>query len=109
MMKNSVNVLLVCGYGVGSSAMLETVTAKALKERNIEANLDHTSAGELGGYVSWADIIAVNKKLMDMVDVDDLKNKNKHVIEVINMMDGQDIGNKIQDIVETSYKNAIKE
>lgn len=106
-MKDSINVLLVCGYGVGSSAMLEAVTAKALKERNIVANLDHTSAGELSGYVSWADIVAVNKKLMDIVDMDSLK--DKHVIEIINMMDGEGIGNKIQDIVKTHYENAIKE
>jgi PTS system ascorbate-specific IIB component len=106
-MKSSINVLLVCGYGVGSSAMLETVTAKALKERSIEAKLDHTSAGELSGFVNWADIVAVNKKLMDIVDMDSLK--DKHVIEIVNMMDGEGIGNKIQEIVKEHYKNAIKE
>jgi len=106
-MKSSINVLLVCGYGVGSSAMLETVTSKALKERKIEAELDHTSAGELRGFLDWADIIAVNKKLLESIDLTDFK--DKHVIEIINMVDGNDIGDKIQAIVKEHYKNAIKE
>lgn len=29
-MKDSVNILFVCGYGVGSSVMLQTVVKKAL-------------------------------------------------------------------------------
>ncbi|MCM3763639.1 PTS sugar transporter subunit IIB [Neobacillus niacini] len=105
-MKDSINILFVCGYGVGSSAMLEAVTSKALKARNISANLEHAAAGEVGGYVNWADIVAVNKKLMDIVDLDSFR--GKHVIEIENMMDGEGIGNKIQSIVTEHYQYAVK-
>lgn len=104
-MKDLVNVLIVCGYGVGSSAMTESILKKALKIRNINANLDHTSAGEAKGYANWADIIAVNKKLISIIDIDAFP--GKHIIEVENIMDGKKMGSQVELIVREYFPDAI--
>lgn len=106
-MKDKVNVLIVCGYGVGSSAMTESILAKALKSRNIQAELDHTSAGEAKGFSNWVDIVAVNKKLISIVDVDAFP--GKHIIEVENIMDGKKMGDQVEEVVRQYFPDAIKE
>lgn len=102
-MKNKVNILFVCGYGVGSSLMLKTVVGKALKEYNIENDMKHTAAGEASGYMEWADIVAVSKKLVDMISV----GQNKYLIEIENLMDGATIGKQINEIVVAHFPDAI--
>ncbi|VGM90567.1 Putative phosphotransferase enzyme II, B component [Salmonella enterica subsp. enterica serovar Stanley] len=66
-MKDSVNILFVCGYGVGSSVMLQTVVKKALAKYDFSFDMEHTAAGEVGGFTDWADIYAISKKLLDVV------------------------------------------
>lgn len=106
-MKNKVNILFVCGYGVGSSVMLKMVVEKALKKYNINCEMEHTAAGEAAGYMNWADIIAISKKLVDTVDTSVFK--NKHIIEIENLMDGEKIGKQIFEVVSVNFKNAIQE
>lgn len=69
-MKDSVNILFVCGYGVGSSVMLQTVVKKALAKYDFSFDMEHTAAGEVGGFTDWADIYAISKKLLDVVSLD---------------------------------------
>lgn len=52
-MKDSVNILFVCGYGVGSSVMLQTVVKKALAKYDFSFDMEHTAAGEVGGFTDW--------------------------------------------------------
>ena len=54
-----------------------------------------------------ADIIAISKKLVDTVDTSVFK--NKHVIEIENLMDGEKIGKQIFEVVNVHFKNAIQE
>ena len=46
-MKDKVNVLFVCGYGVGSSAISESIVKKALAADGINAEVKHTAVGEM--------------------------------------------------------------
>jgi PTS system ascorbate-specific IIB component len=103
-MKNSINILFVCGYGVGSSVMLKIVVEKALKERGIRCQTEHTAAGEATGYARWADIIAISKKLVDVVDLASFAGKD--IIQIENLMDGNKIGQQVQDIVMAKYPAA---
>lgn len=60
-MKDTINILFVCGYGVGSSVMLQTVVKKALTKYEFKVEMEHTAAGEVGGFTDWADIFAISK------------------------------------------------
>lgn len=104
-MKNKVNILFVCGYGVGSSLMLKMVVEKALKKYNVNCEMEHTAAGEAAGYIDWVDIVAVSKKLVDLIDLDSFK--NTHIIQIENLMDGEKISKQVFEIVEKHYKEAI--
>lgn len=44
-MKDTINILFVCGYGVGSSVMLQTVVKKALTKYEFKVEMEHTAAG----------------------------------------------------------------
>lgn len=97
-MEDKINILFVCGYGVGSSAILESIVQKNLLELNILANLSHTAVGEMGQYSRWADIVVISKKLAEGVNFSDFSDVK--IIEVINIMDGKGIANKIQEILK---------
>ena len=103
-MKDKINILFVCGYGVGSSVMLKIVVEKALKKLNINAEMEHTAAGEASGYINWVDIVAISKKLVNVIDLGAFK--NKHIIQIENLMDGEKIGAQINDLVEKHVKEA---
>ncbi len=100
-MKEKLNVLFVCGYGVGSSAMSEMVVSKGLKELNIKAEVKHTSVGEMDSMMDWVDVVAISKKLFEGVDVNNYP--GKHFIEVINIMDGKGIAKKIKVVVDEYF------
>lgn len=97
-MANQINVLFVCGYGVGSSAISESITKKALIELGIEAEVLHTAVGEMIQYRDWARVIVISKKLAEGVNVNDFANID--IIEVVNIMDGKGIASKIAKILE---------
>jgi len=102
-MKGKVNVLFVCGYGVGSSAMSETLVNRGLKNEKINAEVKHTSVGEMESMVDWADIIAISKMLAKGVQIG---RSDVHMIEVVNIMDGNGIARQIAAIVDQFYPDA---
>lgn len=105
-MKDKVNILLVCGYGVGSSLLLKMTAEKQMVKYGINAEMKHTSAGEASGLSDWADIIAVNNKLADIVNEREFP--GKHIIKIMNIMSGDEVGPAINNVVQEYYKDAIK-
>jgi len=105
-MKTSVNILFVCGYGVGSSVMLQSVVGKALKNYKFDYKMEHTAAGEVGGFADWADIYAISKKLLDVVSVD--PRQGQFLIPIENIMDGEKIAKEISTVVEAHFPEIIK-
>ncbi|KAA9219191.1 MULTISPECIES: PTS sugar transporter subunit IIB [Aerococcus] len=106
MTKELIKVIFVCGYGVGSSAMSAMLVKKGLDKLGIPSEVEHTAAGEASSYSNWADIVAVNKKLINIVNVDSFPEQD--IIEVENIMDGDGIAKQIKDIVEEKYPELIK-
>ena len=105
-MKDNINVLFVCGYGVGSSVMLQTVVKKALVKYDFKCDMEHTAAGEVGGFTDWADIYAISKKLLDVVSLD--PKQGQYLIPIENIMDGETIAQQIYDVVEAHFPHLIK-
>lgn len=103
-MKDSVNVLFVCGHGLGSSAMAETLVKKGLIAEKINAEVQHTALGEMNAYGSWTDIIIISKKLAEGLTIP----AGQHLIEVINIMDGRGIAKQVGEIVDQFYPEARK-
>lgn len=102
MEQNKVHVLFVCGYGVGSSAISESIVKKALVAQGINAEVKHTAVGEMPSMKDWTDIIAISTKLAEGVSFD----SSEHVIKVKNIMDGKGIAASIAEIVDEFYPDA---
>lgn len=103
-MKEKYNILFVCGYGVGSSAMSEIIVSKSLKDLNLNVEVKHTSVGEMLSLIDWPDIIAISKKLKEGIDISAYS--DKYWVEIINVLDGKGIANKIKEIIDES--NLVK-
>ena len=101
-MKDKINVLFVCGYGVGSSVIAEMVVNKALKAEGIHAEVKHTAVGELNSQRDCADVVAISKKLAEGITLDGAT----HMVEVVNIMDGPGIAKQIGKIVDEFYPEA---
>ncbi|MEG0330257.1 MAG: hypothetical protein RSC10_05345 [Longicatena sp.] len=101
-MKDKVNILFVCGYGVGSSAISESIVKKALVIEKINAEVKHTAVGEMDSMKEWTDIIVISTKLAEGVSF----KENEHVIKVINVMDGKGIAASVGKIIDEFYPNA---
>ena len=102
MENNKVNVLLVCGMGMGTSTMAELNLKKALKELNIEANLKHTSLGQMNSDRDWADIIFILKNLYNQIKV----NEGEHIIPIVNIMNGKEMARQVNELIDEFYPEA---
>ena len=105
MENNKVNILLVCGCGMGTSQMAEINIKKNLKDYNIEANLNHTSFGMMDSLREWADIIFVLKNFYDQIKI----KPGEHIFPVVNIMAGKEMVAKINEVVEEFYPEAKKQ
>ncbi|RRD93137.1 PTS sugar transporter IIB [Clostridiales bacterium COT073_COT-073] len=103
-MKAKVNILFVCGYGVGSSAMAAMLVKKNLQAEKIDAELKHTAVGEITAQNDWTDIIVISKKLAEGITF----SGDKPVIEIINIMDGKGIAKQIAEVVDVHFPQARK-
>ena len=101
-MKDKVNVLFVCGYGVGSSAISESIVKKALAADKINAEVQHTAVGEMDSMKNWTDIIVISTKLAEGVEFA----PDQHVLKVVNVMDGKGIAKSVGEIVDKDFPDA---
>lgn len=99
---NKINVLFVCGMGMGTSTMAELGVKRALDNLKISANVQHCSLGQMESNRSWADIIVILRNLMRQVTIAE----GEHFIPVVNIMDAKGIASKIQEIVDAEYPAA---
>lgn len=103
-MKNAssdkIHILFICGYGVGTSVIMENNVRKALTEKGIEAEMQHASGGEVGAYKNWANIIGISKKLVSVLDGIPA---DAHVIEIVNLMDGKRIADEIEAVMKEHF------
>lgn len=104
-MKDTINILFVCGYGVGSSVMLQTVVKKALTKYEFKVEMEHTAAGgweklyRLGGYFCYF------QKLLDVVSLD--PKHGQYLIPIENIMDGETIGAQIYEVVQQHFPHLL--
>ena len=94
-----INVLFVCGMGMGASTMAELGVKNNLNKLNIAANVQHTSLGQMESLRSWADIIVILKNLFSEITV----KEGEFIIPVVNVMDGKGIAAEIEKIVDEHF------
>jgi PTS system ascorbate-specific IIB component len=63
-------IITICGHGLGSSFMVESIIKQILTEENITAELGHVDMSSVSS--TAADIYLVGKDLADSVNVENL-------------------------------------
>ncbi len=99
---NKINVLFVCGMGMGTSTMAELGVKNNLGKLKIAANVQHTSLGQMESLRDWADIIVILKNLFSEITV----KEGEFIIPVVNVMDGKGIAAEIEKIVDVHFPQA---
>lgn len=84
------NILVVCGAGLGSSFVCQMSVESVLKDLNVPAKLDHGDISSIGG--SKADIIIAAKNFEPQVK---RYNTNASVILLNKLIDKNEIKEKI--------------
>ncbi|MGI6578711.1 MAG: PTS sugar transporter subunit IIB [Saccharofermentanales bacterium] len=102
MSKSSINVLFVCGMGMGTSTMAELGVKRELKPLKISAEVDHTSLGMMASRREWADIIVILRNLFTEV----VPQEGEFFIPVVNVMASKDIAAQINEIVVEHFPGA---
>lgn len=92
-------ILVCCGSGLGSSFMIEMNIKKIINEINVEAEVDHSDLSSAKGiaadiYVGTRDITSqltsLNGEIIslnNMIDLAELREKLKHVLIKMNVID----------------------
>lgn len=68
--------------------------------------MEHTAAGEVGGFTDWADILLF-QKLLDVVSLD--PKQGQYLIPIENIMDGETIGQQIYEVVQQHFPHLINQ
>lgn len=102
MENGKINVLFVCGFGMGTSTMAELGVKNNLNKLHIAANVQHTSLGQMESLREWADIIVILKNLFNQMQV----KEGEFILPVVNVMDGKGIAAQIEEIVDKHFPQA---
>ena len=102
MENGKVNILFVCGFGMGTSTMAELGVKNNLTTHKIQANLQHTALGQMESLREWADIIVILKNLFRQVK----PKEGEFFIPVVNIMDGKGIAAQINEVVSEHFPEA---
>ncbi|WP_040215030.1 PTS sugar transporter subunit IIB [Clostridium polynesiense] len=87
------NIVTVCGAGVGSSMMLRLFTQQILKEESIEATVDASDIGSVNA--DAYDIVITTSDFADL-----LRSSTAKVIKIDNMMDKDYLRTELMSIIE---------
>lgn len=102
MEKGKINILFVCGNGMGTSTMAELGVKRNIDKYKIHYEMQHTSLGQMQSLRDWADIIVILKNLFRDVSV----KEGEYFIPVVNIMDSKGITEQINEIVESHFPQA---
>ena len=97
------NILCVCGNGMGTSTILKISVKGICDEYNIKANIDSCSFGEATAYLSNTDIILTSPEWSSMIP------QSKAIIaETKNLIDKKGVENALISAIKEHFPQEIK-
>lgn len=87
------NIVTVCGAGVGSSMMMRLYSQQALNEKGIDAVVDATDIGSVNA--DFYDIVITTSDFADL-----LRSSNARIIRIDNMMDKAYLKEQLLKVIE---------
>ena len=90
-----VNILTVCGNGMGTSTIIKIKLSSICKEMGVACKVESCSAGESGSFIPAADVIVTTPEWAKMMNIPD----SKITVTLQNLMDGNALKEKMSDAV----------
>ncbi len=97
------NVLCVCGNGMGTSTILKISVKKICDENNIDAIVESCSFGEAMSYVNTTDVILTSPEWADM-----LPPHNAALAVTKNLIDAKGVAETLLAAIKEKFPNEIK-
>jgi PTS system ascorbate-specific IIB component len=102
-MAKRIKILAVCGHGQGSSLVMRMQLENIVADMGLNAMLETTSVAEASGQVRFADLVLTTKALAKIIDVPE----GTPLITVTNLLDVDEIVDKMMPVVEEHYPEAM--
>lgn len=88
-----INLLTVCGNGMGTSTIIKIKLGSICKELGVKCKVESCSAGESGSFIPAADVIVTTPEWAKMMRIPE----DKVVITLKNLMDGEALKGKMSE------------
>lgn len=92
-----INLLTVCGNGMGTSTIIKIKLGSICKELGVKCKVESCSAGESASFIPAADIIVTTPEWAKMMRIPE----DKITITLKNLMDGAALKEKMSEALET--------
>ena len=92
----ALNVIAVCGHGLGSSLMLKITLEHVFGQLGVDALIETVNAGEAGGYFRHADLIITSPEISKMLDLP----PSLPMVTIRNFLDKREITEKVTECIQ---------
>lgn len=96
------NILCVCGNGMGTSTILKINVRKICAENNIEANVESCSFGEALSYLSTTDLVLTSPEWSSM-----LPPSSAIIAETKNLIDTPAVTKTLLDAIKVHFPGEL--
>ena len=101
--RKSIKILAVCGNGLGSSLIVKMILESVLAELNVFGIVESTSVAQAGGMIPFADIVITSTAFYK--GIESVLPEDKLVITCKNILDKEELGQKVQAMIEENFPN----
>lgn len=98
-----INILCVCGNGMGTSTILKINLKKICDKHNIEANIDSCSFGEALSYLPTTDLVITSPEWSSM-----LPNSDAVMAQTKNLIDINGVEETLLEAMKEHFPNELK-
>lgn len=88
-----IKIVVACGNGMGSSALIKNNVARVLQKNNVEAQIDHTSIGDAVSIARNYDVVICPISFLDSFN----KLDGTKIIGIKNLLDMKEIEKALAD------------
>jgi ascorbate PTS system EIIB component len=89
----NLNVICVCGHGLGSSLLLKIALESIFEKLGINANIETKNVGEVSGYMGEFDMLITSEELVKIIDIPG----NIPMVTVKNFLDSKEVEEKVRE------------
>lgn len=97
-----INILCVCGNGMGTSTILKINVKKICDQNGIDAAVDSCAFGEAMGYLSDKDIVLTSPEWATMIPV-----SKAITVEVLNLIDTKAVSEALIQTIGEHFPNEL--